>query len=54
MHADDRGTLLGTAYSLHPVTSFALALEKFHSIASDVPQPESKDLKFKLKSHESI
>lgn len=54
MHADDRGTLLGTAYNLHPVTSFALALDKFHNIASDVPQPNEEDLKFKLKNHEPI
>ena len=50
MHADDRGTLLGTAYSLHPVTSFALALERFHSIASDVPLPQAEDLKARLKT----
>ena len=49
MHADDRGTLLGTAYSLNPVTSFALALERFHSIASDVPLPQREDLFYKKK-----
>lgn len=53
-HADDRGTLLGTAYSLHPVTSFALALDRFHNIASDVPRPERDDLKAKPRNHEPI
>jgi hypothetical protein len=48
MHADDRGTLLGTAYNLHPVTSFALALQRFHNLASDVPQPIKEDLRLRL------
>ena len=50
MHADDRGTLLGTAYNPNPVTSFALALERFHSIANDVPLPTKDDLKLRLKT----
>ena len=54
MHADDRGTLLGTTYNLHPVTSFALALEKFHNIANDVPQPHKDDLKAKSRSHNHL
>ena len=47
MHADDRGTLLGTAYSLHPIASFALALQRFHNTVSDVPLPIKEDLLYK-------
>jgi len=58
MHADDRGTLLGTAYSLYPVNSFALALERFYSVASDVPRAISDDLIVKKeyisKNHEPL